>query len=484
MRIFSVWFSISLTGFALAGCATTPHSPTPVARPAVTVPSTPTVVQAAYSTADANDQEELPAPRKLDKESVADADGNAQAVALSDLIDLALERNPRLAQVAWAIDVARGRAVQAGLYPNPTVSATFDELGDREGPGGINTLPLVSQEIVTGGKLRLSRSAANREVDQATLNLVAQRYALFAGVRQNYFEVLTLQRRIEILDELVKLAEQSVESTRKLLEAKQVARLDLVQLEVELERFRAEREATARELPSAFRRLAAVVGVHNLPPTRLSGFLDAPVPDYNLEFAQQLIVTEHPAVQAARVGVDRSQLLLKRAQVEPIPDVTVGAGYVRQNQNRSDDWTIGVSVPIPVWNRNQGNIAAARAQVAEAIQEVGRVENDLIEQLATAYRDYAAARQLAERYRTAILPKARETYELSLKAFQGGQFEYLRVLEAQRSVAQANLEYVRAQGNAWRAASVISGLLLEEHWPWSTREALEKEGELDERPAR
>jgi outer membrane protein, heavy metal efflux system len=138
---------------------------------------------------------------------------------------------------------------------------------------------------------------------------------------------------------------------------------------------------------------------------------------------------------------------------------------VRQNQNRSDDVSVGVSLPIPLWNRNQGTIQAAQAQVAEAVQEIGRVENELVERLATAFRDYAAARLRAERYRTAILPKARETYDLSLKAHQGGQFEYLRVLEAQRSVAQANLEYVRALGEAWKAASVISGLALEEHWP-------------------
>lgn len=185
----------------------------------------------------------------------------AAGLGLDDLISLGLERNPRLAQVGFSIDVARGRAVQAGLYPNPTVSATFDELGDVQGPGGINTAPLVSQEVVTAGKLKLSRRAAGREVDQATHNLIAQRYALFAGIRQNYFEVLTLQRRVEVLDELVKLAEQSIENTQKLLKAKQVARLDLVQLEVDLERFRAEREATIREVPGAFRRLAALVGV-------------------------------------------------------------------------------------------------------------------------------------------------------------------------------------------------------------------------------
>lgn len=404
--------------------------------------------------------ETLPKPRQISEIA------NAQpTVTLDDLIQLGLERNPRLAQVGFSIDSARGKALQAGLYPNPTVSATFDELGDRQGPRGINTIPLVSQEIVTAEKLKLSRGAANREVDQATLNLLSQRYMLLARIRQSYFEVLMLQRRIEILDELVKLAEQSVENTRKLLEAKEVARLDLVQLEVDLERFRAEREATVRELPGAFRRLAAVVGVHSLPTARLAGSLDAPLPDYRLDHVRHFVLSEHPELRSAQLGVERAQLLLKRAQVEPIPNVTVGAGYVRQNQNRSDDWTIGVSLPVPLWNRNQGNIMAAQAQVSEAVQEVGRVENDLVERLATAFQDYAAARERAERYRTAILPRARETYQLSLKAYKGGQFEYLRVLEAQRSVAQANLEYFRALGEAWKAAAVISGLTLEDHWP-------------------
>jgi cobalt-zinc-cadmium efflux system outer membrane protein len=404
--------------------------------------------------------ETLPTPQRMPA-----APAVQPPLTLDGLIQLGLERNPRLAQAEFAIDTARGRALQAGLYPNPTVSATLDELGDREGPGGINTIPLVSQEIVTGGKLRLSRAAANREVDQATLGLMTQRYTLLNNVRQAYFDVLTLQRRLQVLAELVKLADQSVEQTRKLLEAKRGTRLDLVQLEVEAERLRAEREATERELPAAFRRLAAVVGVGNLPVAPIVGTLDLPLPDYDLERTQRYVLSVHPEIRSAEIGVERAQLLSERARKEPIPNVTVGAGYVRQNQNRSDDWTIGVSVPVPLWNRNQGNILAAQAQVGEAVQEVGRVENELTDRVAGAFRDYAAARQRAERYRTAILPRAKEAYELSVKAYQGGLFEYLRVLEAQRAVAQANLEYIRALGEAWKAAAAISGLTLEERWP-------------------
>lgn len=451
------------TSFALAGCSTPPRSPGPAIRPTVAATQAPTVVQAAYLAADRKDDEELPPPKKLDKELAAGT-GNTEVVGLPDLIGLTLERNPRLAQVSWAIDTARGRAIQAGLYPNPTVNVTGNEISDRTGPGGIWTA-YTGQEIVTANKLGLSRAAALKEVDQASLNLIAERYRVFTEVRQAFFEAVTLQRRAEILIDLVKLAEQSVENANKLLKAKEAAELDVVQLEVDLERYRADLEATQRALPGAYRRLAASVGVQDMPIYRLVGDLDTPLPDYDLDQVRLYVLGIHPELRSAQVGIERAQFVLRRATVEPIPNVTVGAGYTYQGQNRSNDWDIGVSVPIPVWNKNQGNILAAKAQVSEAVNQVGRVQNDLVNRLATAFSNYAAARKRAERYKTAILPKAQRTYDLSRKAYQGGQFEYLRVLQAQRAVAEANLELVRSLGEMWRAASEIAGLMLEDQWP-------------------
>jgi cobalt-zinc-cadmium efflux system outer membrane protein len=351
------------------------------------------------------------------------------------------------------------------LYPNPTLSVTGDELGDRTGPGGIWTAPYFSQEIVTGNKLGLSKAAALKEVDQATLTLISERYRLLTDVRQSYWEVVTLQRRAEVLGELIGLAEKSVENADKLLKAKEGSELDVVQLEVDLERYRADLEATNRTLPAAFRRLAASVGVQDLPDTAVVGDLDLPLPDYDLERLRVYVLGIHPELRSAQVGVERAQLVLRRATVEPIPNVTLGTGYVRQNQNKSNDWVIAASIPIPLWNKNQGNIYAAKAQVSEAINEVGRVQNDLVSRLASSFSTYAAARKRAEKYKSAILPKAEQSYQLSLKAYQGGQFEYLRVLQAQRAVAEARLEYLRSLGEMWRAASEIAGLMLEDQWP-------------------
>ncbi len=383
---------------------------------------------------------------------------------VDEFVRLAVERNPRLAKAQFAINAAQGRYAQAGLYPNPDLAISDDELGDRTGPGGILSLPRLTQMIVTGRKLSLSQAIVAAEVDQATLALMTERYAVIAAVRAAFYDVYTLERRIAALDVLAKLAEDAVANGKVLLENKQIARLDLVQLEVEREKFRADAEAARRELPGARRALAAIVGDPRLAVGPLNGPFEV-VPGYDLDEVQQLVLATHPEAQTARVGVQRAQAAIRRAQVEAIPNVTVFTGYVRQFENKSHDLSLGMNAPIPVWNRNQGNIRAAQAELGAAVQEVGRVENDLADRVATATRALAAAKQRAEAYRTEILPRAEETYDLSLKAFKGGQFEYLRVIQAQRSVAEARLVYNTALGQAWKAAAELSGLLLEESWP-------------------
>lgn len=409
-------------------------------------------------------EQELPPPRAVSGPPRSAAPDLPSTFALDDLIRLSLDQNPALRQAGLDIDAARGRAIQAGLYPNPHVGVNGEEIGRQ---GGIHTFPLVSQEIVTGGKLRLSRMVADRQVDQATLGLLRQRYVLLTTVRQGYFEVLALQRRVEVLTELERLAKQAYENGQKLRKAEEIHELDLLPLQVELERLRADLDASQREKVAAWQRLAANIGLPTLPLTPVAGSLELPLPKYDFEQARTFMLEEHPEVQSARVGITRAQLALKREEVEPIPNVTLAGGYTQNFNERQSQAQYTVSVPIPVFNRNQGNIFAAKTELARAVQEVSRVQNDVAGRLATAYGQYTAAHERAERYRTSILPNARRTYQLSLDAFKGGQFEYLRVVQAQRMIAEANLEYTRALGDAWRAASEIAGLLLEEHWPTS-----------------
>ncbi len=201
----------------------------------------------------------------------------------------------------------------------------------------------------------------------------------------------------------MQLADEAVQNGKVLLENKQIARLDLLQLEVERERFRAEAEAAERELPAVRRKMAAAVGDPRLAVGEVKGPFEL-VPTYDPDRTRDAVLATHPDVRSAKIGAERAQAALQRAKAEPIPNVSVYTGYVRQYEFKSNDFTVGFSAPIPIWNMNQGNIRAAQADLGAANFEVARVENDLADKIATAFRVYASSQRRAELYRLEILP--------------------------------------------------------------------------------
>lgn len=385
----------------------------------------------------------------------------AVPVTLVDLERLALSRHPRMAQAELAVEQARGRAVQAGLYPNPVFTFYGDEIGDRTGPPGILS-PFFTQEILTAKKRPLARAAAAREVDQACLAVAQERFALLTAIRQAYVQVLEVRARIEMAEESTRVGEAAVASAGLLVQANRLTPYDQGLIEVEVLRYQAILESARQELGPAERRLAAVVGAEVAGP--VAGSLDAPLPEYEAQRVARAVVLVSPELQSARIGVERARLLAARAQAEAVPNVTLGAGYVRQSQNRSDDVSVQLGVPIPVFNRNQGNIRSAQAAFAGAGQEVARVEWELNERTAAALKDYLGARRRAELYRDRLLPRARANVELGRLAREAGEIDLLKGLEAYRAFNEAQQTYVTALAEAWRAAATLSGLLLEEPW--------------------
>ena len=411
---------------------------------------------------------EVPAdPRRIKGIDPCDdpVDAATPGLTLDGLVALGLEQNPRLAKVSFAVEAARGRAYQAGLYPNPLVALTWDEVGDKTGSAGVNTLPLVSQEIVLGRKLKLSRAAAEREVEHASWGVMAERDALLSEIRAAYFDALALQERVRLLCDVRRYGRDITKTVRSLRDdAKQLADIDVLPVEAELLRYEADVDSAQAEKAAAYKRLAALIGIHRLSITKVAGrFEDYAFPDYDAENTPLYVLSVHPEIQSAQWGVEKAKFVLQRAKAEPIPNLGIDTGYVRQNQNKSNDFRIGVSASIPLWNKNQGNIRATEAELCAAVQEVGRVENDLTERVASALRDYAANRMRAERY-LAVVGKAEQAQNIATED-QRRNLSPLMVLELQRSLRQARLERLKSLGDAWKAAATISGLTIEDNWP-------------------
>jgi cobalt-zinc-cadmium efflux system outer membrane protein len=381
------------------------------------------------------------------------------AVSLAALEQMALENNPTLRQAGANVEAARGRAQQAGLYPNPTVGYVGERIGAAGTAGELQGL-FIDQTIVTAGKLRLSRAAGAQEAAQMEAQALAQQCRVLNGVRTRYCQLLAMQRLLDVRADLLTVAEDALQTTAELVNVGSANKPDLLQARIEARQERVALEQARASYEALWQELAALVGEPALPAGRLQGDLEASpaVPEMAATLAHLLEAS--PELRAARAEVARSQLGLKREQVEPIPNVQVRAANGYDFETRKDTTSVQVGVRLPVFDKNQGNIRAARAQVSYAEAELCRVELSLRQRLARAYARYRTARATVETYRKNNLPDAKEAYELYLDSFKKRRAAWPQVLVAQRTYFQMSVEYTQALDEMRRAEVAILGLLL------------------------
>ncbi len=377
---------------------------------------------------------------------------------LMGLEQMALQNNPTLSQAQARVQAARGIWQQVGLYPNPVIGYSAGEIGN-DGKGGQQGA-FIGQRIVTGGKLRLNRRVAAQEIVRLEQELVAQQFRVLTDVRTSFYEALVAQRAVELAGRLVKIAGQGVEAAEALLNAKEGSRVDLLQARVE-------RNSTAILLANAtnrqqgaWRRLVAVAGAPEMAPARLAGNVEEVGPSLLWEDALSHVLSASPELSAASAEVRAAQWAAQRARVEWIPNVGLQATLQHDNASGDDITGVQVSIPIPLFNRNQGNVIAADAQLVAAHRNVDRIRLSLQDRLAGVYRQYATAAQQVDKYRATILPDAKETLELVAAGYQQGEFSYLNLLTAQRTYFQSNLAYLESLFQLKSAQAQIDGLLL------------------------
>lgn len=398
------------------------------------------------------------APGSSGTDFVGNFESAALELSLPALEQMALANNPTLRQASALVAEARGRWVQAGLYPNPEVGYAGTEIGN-EGQAGQHG-GYVSQTIVTGGKLDWSRAAAAREVDRASAELRAQQLRVLTDVRIRFYEALGAQHTVQLASELRSIAQQGVRLAQQLEAALEAPRTDVLQSEVELATVELLLENSRQREFAARQALAAIVGVPELPCTMLVGTLDEEILPWDWCATYNRLVETSPLLQMAQARIAQAQAQIRREQLEPVPDLSVQVGS--QHDFATDDtiYSAQVQVPLPLYNRNQGNISAATAEWRQALDEAARIERVLQQRLAEVWRRYAAAQTQAEIYRNRILPRSQQTLELTTQAYQGAQLDFLRVLNARRTYFENRLRYLEAQIDLQKATAELDGLLL------------------------
>ena len=384
---------------------------------------------------------------------------------LDQLQQLAIDHNPTLKQAEAEIRAAEGRKRQAGLYPNPTVGYTGEEIRGGSQRGGEQG-GFIQQDIVLGGKLGAARRVFEQERLQAETERGEQLLRVKNAIAIAYYQSLGAQQTVAIRERLVRLAHDALATAQQLFNVGQADEPDVLQTQVETGQEELALISAQQRQQMLWTSLAAVVGQPSLQFGNLAGNLED-LPDVDTQQWLDNILQNSPAVKIASLSFARAQAELDRAKREPIPDLQVRAG-MQQNRElmESTGRPIGlqgfaeVGVRIPLFNRNQGNVQAAKANIERANLEQQRVQLLLRERSSSTFQTYIVAKAAVERYRKQMIPQAEKAYSLYRNRYQNMAVAYPQVLIAQRTLFQLQTDYITSLENLWVSTVALKGFLL------------------------
>jgi outer membrane protein, heavy metal efflux system len=370
----------------------------------------------------------------------------------------ALDANPAVADLAAQIAALQGKLTQAGLPPNPTVGINGSDINEDGGAGRYGVY--FGRQIVRGNKLGLAQSAVCAEIDVAQQRLNEIQMRLLTDVRQRFYDLLVAQETVITAEQLVQISKNAADASQKLFEAQEAAKTSVLQSQLEYQNAQVVQRQAENQRIAARRRLAALLGEHDLPVENVVGDPRELAEINGFEDSFDQLVNSSPEIIALFAEVKQRRRVLAQECAQPIPDVTWQANL--QFDTLSDRVISGfqIGMPIPILNQNQGAIQRARYDVVAAERQAEKKALDLRNRLANAYEAYLNAKMLVEAYDNEIIPKAKETLALVNTGYQQGEIDFLQLLTAQRTYSQLKLTYLQQLQIVWRQNIEIRGLLL------------------------
>ena len=386
-------------------------------------------------------------------------EGNmAGPLTLETLESLARKNNPTLVQALAQIEGEQAKALQAGLYPNPRIGYIGEQIGVKgtigEFQGGF-----VQQEIVTAGKLRLSREKYRARASAAEFQALAQEYRVINEVRIRYYRTLGAQKRLAIQLELLETAQDALLTVQEMINIGQANQADLHQAKIILEDQQLKVKMAENDLDLEWEWLMTVVGMSR-PRNALEEKLEGQSTEIEWEEALQRLMTASPELGLVRAMLKEDEITVQREKVEPIPNLILSGSAGHNFETRAAVFGVGASIELPIFDWNQGTIRQAQADLKRQQAEVRVTELRLRRSLAKQFQQYRTAQQYVKNYREVILPEARERYATRLRSYGKNRETWQSVLETQDDFFRRRLSYVDYLV-AWQEARVsIDGLLL------------------------
>lgn len=381
-------------------------------------------------------------------------------VSLDQALRWAIEQDPVLRRIAWEREAAEGHVDQVDRRPNPVVGADVENFlgtGNWQGVDGLEVTVGVSQVFETADKRARRTALAKRERDLVAWDAEERRTVLEAQVRAAFVDVLLAQHTEALRREQLDLARESLRETGRLVDAARASQVEQTraQLAVRQREFairQAEREALA-----ARERLAGLWGLAPTPEFSVVGELRLEAPPDLIEMVTRLARTAPLARFAAEAATREAALELEEARAKPDVEVSAGARYFHEADGDAA-FLVGVRMPWPLFDRNEGNIRAARARLRAIDDEREAVRRQMLRELVDAHRSLTNAYAEATSLDTDLRPVAEQTLRDTEAAYTRGQFTILSVLESRKALFEVREAYLDALARYATALARIEAL--------------------------
>lgn len=388
-----------------------------------------------------------------------------QGASSSDLVRRASQSNREIAAARLDITRARARLTQAGLRPNPTLD--FEQTTGRltGSAGESETSVGVAVPLELGGQRRRRVELARAEIEAVEAEVADRERRLAVEVRALYAEALSALRELEITENLNNIDVKTTSFVQARVNEGESAPIDLSLLRVEVDRLRSRRALVEGRLRSSLVRLKGLVGIPAEETLRLAEDLDAPVlprPPASLEAAVEIALRNRPDLRLARLNEEVAQAGLRLARAQSAPEVTAFTKYT-VSRGVFDDTpvgvltdkdrllTFGVSVGLPVFNKNQGAKAEAAAAISQATARREFLEAVVRSEVQSAYARYEAARAALTTYEQGVIERSQENVRLIRAAYELGHFSITDLLNEQRRLVDSQRDFTEALSEQYRA---------------------------------
>jgi len=385
----------------------------------------------------------------------------SDTLTFSDALSKALLKNPRLQSYGWQLRVKEAKRIQASLLPNPQLNAEMENFGGTgpfEGYDAREVTVKLGQKILLGADRLKRKRLAGTTKKLAGWDYEAQRLDVLTGVTKSFISALEAQRQWQQQKELVSVAQNLYNSISAQVKAGKVSKLAQTKAQVELSRAKIDLENARNQWESARSSLASYWGSAQPEFNQLKGELSMPsdIPEYA---RVQTYIQRNPDVARWATELQQRESALDLEQAKGIPDITVSGGYKRAEELGASAAIVGVSIPLPFFDRNQGNIKAAKYELSRVQTQREAAVTQTYKALQAAYNRLDAAAHEVNQLQDQVLPGAKTAFEASQIGYRQGKFDYLEVLDAQRTLFSTRTRYIQALAEYNRAVAEVERLI-------------------------